>query len=46
MMLVEGACVTSSSGTRGGNMCAAFTPKDGFKAGRLLISGSDIGYEG
>jgi hypothetical protein len=29
-----------------GNMWAAFTPKDEFKAGRLVITGSDIGYEG
>ena len=29
-----------------GNMWAAFTPRFEFKPGRLVITGSDIGYEG
>lgn len=29
-----------------GSMWAAFTPKNEFEAGRLVITGSDIGYEG
>jgi Caspase domain len=29
-----------------GNMWAAFTPRGEFKPGRLVITGSDIGYEG
>jgi hypothetical protein len=29
-----------------GNMWAAFTPKNDFEQGRLVITGSDIGYEG
>jgi len=56
--LVEGLRVSGFSHPRGalvryifqrharGNMWAAFTPRNEFKPGRLVITGSDIGYEG